>query len=471
MIARLFAIAVLVSAASTEAARQATPAPGFRTTVRAAEVTAVAADTLGNVYLVGETGSRQFQTTPNAFKRTCDHPCYTDAILVVLDARGRVSYATYFGGSSNDSAYAVAVDGEGHIYVAGTTWSADFPVLNPIVATRSEQQGFVSKFSADGRLLFSTTLGGSGARGVAVGRSGDIFVTGNAHRDTVPIKNAIQPVRAGDSDAFVARVRADGSGLVYSTYLGGSRAESASGLALHTDEDVVVVGVTSSPDFPTVRAGRVQPSGFDAFVAAVSADGAVLEFSTLVGGRQNDKANGVAIAPDGIAYVIGTTESADFPITDDALDAACGSDGRCNESVVRIRSVPMIGYAPDGFLAAFDRTGRRRFSTFIGGSSSDEPRAIAISEEGVLYVSMFVASPEIARMEPPCDSMFNCAPVLYEIDLSGPRLLAERRVPVLAVYTPGFDYVPMTLGAGRTVVVVANEAGRVTVIKGPVSPR
>jgi hypothetical protein len=437
-------------------------------TLANASASAVATDAAGNIYIAGMTGSREFRTTPGALKRICDDPCYSDAVIAKVDRRGRLMYATYLGGTSNEEAHAIAVDALGQMYVVGTTWSADFPVTHALVAPRASQQSFAVKLSSDGRLLYSTTLGGEGATAVALDPGGDVFVAGFAYSDTVPMVRAIQPVRRGGRDSpdvFIARFKADGSGLAYSTYLGGARSEAPTGVAVDPSGSLMVVGSTRSVDFPVVRAAQSHHAGqSDAFVTRIASDGSILEFSTLLGGADLDDAQAVAVGSDGMILVTGGTQSADFAVTDDALDAGCGTDGACNPTPVTVRGFPAIRLHKDAFLAAFDQSGVRRFASFMGGSGSDEARAIGIASDR-LFVSALSASPELAPGAVPCEAELICPPLLFEIARRGPALISQVRLPIAASYAPGFSDAPMSLGADGSVVIVANRWPTMTVTR------
>jgi Tol biopolymer transport system component len=180
---------------------------------------------------------------------------------------------------------------------------------------------FVARLSADGsKLIFSTYLGGSAAdyvNAIAVNpTTGDALVLGATFSTDFPTVNALQPQSAGNADLFVAQLSADGSTLVFSTYLGGSGAEFADGITADpTTGDVLVTGQTNSTDFPI--ANEVQSyngGGNDACVARLSADGSTLVFSTYVGGMFAEYGRAIAVDPaTGDALVTGLTSSPDFP--------------------------------------------------------------------------------------------------------------------------------------------------------------
>jgi hypothetical protein len=227
---------------------------------------------------------------------------------------------TYLGGSGADRGFGIAVDSAGNAYVTGWTHSHDFPTINALQTTGG---AFVAKLIADGSaLVYSTYLGGSYfdyGYGIAVDTAGNAYVTGNTGSPDFPTVNALQPTLGGSGalNAFVAKLSADGSALVYSTYLGGSGTDSGNGIAVDAAGNAYVAGQTSSSDFPT--ANPLQPtlrsvSGYDAFLAELSADGSALIFSTYLGGSGNDYAqHGIAVDAAGNAYVTGATSSPDFP--------------------------------------------------------------------------------------------------------------------------------------------------------------
>ncbi len=155
-------------------------------------------------------------------------------------------------------------------------------------------------------------------------------MTGETASADFPILHAAQGALAGGTDAFVAKLRADGTGIVYATYLGGTRDDTAAGVVVGADGDAIVVGSTHSPDFPSLDAfqpecgGCTAPAFFsDAFVSELTPDGDRLSSSTFLGGSAEDSALGVGLAQGGGAVVAGRTYSTNFPTTPEAYQAAC----------------------------------------------------------------------------------------------------------------------------------------------------
>jgi hypothetical protein len=210
----------------------------------------------------------------------------------------------------------VASDGTGSTYVAGFTASIDFPTANPRQNNNAgSNDAFVAKFSPTGALVYATYLGGGlddRANGLAVDATGQVCLTGVT---SFPVVSALQTKLAGNRNAFVAKLNAAGNGLRFSTYLGGNGSDSGSGIALDGIGNVYVAGNTTSANFPAKGMQKVNGGGQDGFVAKLSADGSALVYGTYLGGSYDDAAAGVAVDGAGTASVTGLTYSPDFPVT------------------------------------------------------------------------------------------------------------------------------------------------------------
>ncbi len=232
-----------------------------------------------------------------------------------------LAYGSYLGGGGGDHGYRIAVDSAGNTYITGTTDSTNFPTKNAIQSNlnRGISDAFVTKINADGSaLVYSTYLGGTGqdiGYGIAVDSAGNVYVAGLTGSYDFPIKNAFQSNNHGGFEAFVTKINSLGDALVYSTYLGGSNFEYCYGIALDSAGNAYVSGYTNSTDFPTANA--YQPNnhgGYDAFVTKFNADGSTLVYSTYLGGSLDDGGSSVAVDSAGNAYITGSTDSADFPV-------------------------------------------------------------------------------------------------------------------------------------------------------------
>ncbi len=199
-----------------------------------------------------------------------------------------LSYSTYLGGGDNETGYGIAVDGAGAAYVTGNTWSADFPTLNPYQTDQSSYDVFVTKLASSGASLsFSTYLGGSSGEmgyGIAVDGSGAAYVAGFTQSSNFPTMTPYQPNISGPNDAFVTKLSATGNSLEFSTYLGGSEDEECHGIAVDGFGSAYVTGFTYSSDFPTVDPFQTDQGDFDAFVTKFSSSGTTLDYSTYLGG-------------------------------------------------------------------------------------------------------------------------------------------------------------------------------------------
>ncbi|HWT01381.1 MAG TPA: SBBP repeat-containing protein [Pyrinomonadaceae bacterium] len=249
----------------------------------------------------------------------------TDAFAAKLAAGGgSLVYSTYLGGSRADNAAGIAIDAAGNAYVVGGTASANFPVANALQPAKgdafADSDGFVTKINPAGSaLLYSTYLGGEftdEARAVAVDQSGNAYVTGSTNSINFPVQGGLQNVPGPVSiDAFVTKINASGSALVYSTYLGSGGEERGYGIAVNSSGSAYVTGVVRGSNFPTVNAIQPSPgSVMDAFVTQLNPAGSALVYSTYLGGGNNDEGRAVAVDSAGGVYVTGMTSSGDFPV-------------------------------------------------------------------------------------------------------------------------------------------------------------
>jgi hypothetical protein len=264
---------------------------------------------------------------------------YSRSYPLVIDPP--LKFSTYLGGSSGDEGHSIVVDSGGNVYVTGKTDSNNFPTKNAYQGSYGggSSDAFVTKLNSDGSgLVYSTYLGGSGGdegRGIVVDRAGDAFnafVTGNTDSNNFPTKNAYQgSYGGGSSDAFVTKLNSDGSGLVYSTYLGGSGDDSGNSVALCVCNYAYVTGYTSSKDFPTKNAyqGSYGGGSIDAFVTRLNilASGTdSMVYSTYLGGSGDDQGFGIALDGSNNAYVTGKTDSNNFPTTSGAFQGSYGEE-------------------------------------------------------------------------------------------------------------------------------------------------
>ena len=287
-----------------------------------------------------------------------------------------LSYSTYLGGTADDAGYGIAVDGSGSIYVTGSTGSIDFPTEAPEqTASGGSVDTFVAKVQAGGSaLVYSTYLGGNAfdsGTGLSVDGSGDAYIVGYTSSINFPTTSGAAQTSygGGQSDAFLAKLSADGSALTYSTYLGGSDADYGRALAVDSSGDAFVTGDTQSADFPTASPLQAALAGnSDAFVTELDPTGSSLVYSTYLGGGGADVGEGIALDSSGNAYVAGYTFSTDFPTAHPIQSAIAGG--------------------VDAFIAKLNSAGSAfGYSTYFGGSGTDQALAIAVDSSGNAYIT------------------------------------------------------------------------------------
>jgi hypothetical protein len=337
--------------------------------------TGIAVDAAGSAYVSGFTTSDGFPRGGTEKARRAS----LDVYVAKLNAQGTgYQYVVYLSGDADDVAWCIAVDEEGAAYVAGYTHSDDFPLVNPLqTANRGGSDGFVAKISPDGAsLLYSTYLGGSGddeAWAVTVS-GGTAYVGGMTASTDFPTRNPLQPQNAGGRDAFVARLGATGSPLIYSTYLGGSADEDLVGVAADPQGNAYVAGGTYSTDYPLAGAYQPRNAGDrDVVVSKLRPNGSELVYSTYLGGAGDDLAWAIAVW-QGDAFVTGFTGSDDFPVR----RAAQATKGRVT----------------DGFVTRLSSSGSWLvYSTFLGGNGSyDAGYGIGVQPDGSASVAGFTQS-------------------------------------------------------------------------------
>ena len=378
----------------------------------------LAIDSHDNAYICGWAApssssaatSGAFQTNNRAVSSLRLFPL-ENCFVAKLDKTGtNLVYYTYLGSTVSDAAVGIAADAQGNAYVTGYTYGQDFPVTtNGLITTNlsyyvdsygyfaGHVQGFMSKLSADGsQLVYSTYLGtdtGAYPGAIAVDSQDNIYVGGQAYND-YPVTNAIQSTSktysnyAGDSypdayDAFITEISSNGQSRVYSTFYGGYEEEYVSSIALDKSGNLYAVGETRSTDFPVTNAIQTTYGGgtYNAFALKLDHTGTNVIYATYLGGNVNDWANGVGSDTNGNAYIVGTTFSANFPITN-ALLSVINGNGSTSVS--------------DGFLTKLSPSGQLLYSTYLGGSQSDIANGVAVQADGEVVVAGQTGSTDFA---------------------------------------------------------------------------
>lgn len=356
---------------------------------------AIAVDAKGSAYVTGQTAAADFPATAGALQTASGG---NDGFVTKLNATGTgVIYSTYVRGATG---YGIAVDKAGSAYVTGEVQSAGFPTTSGAFQTKPfGWDTFILKLNATGSgLVYSSRFGGSFddfGRAIAVDASGSAYVTGwttcRANTCDFPLVNAFQPVYGGgNNDAFVSKMNAAGTALVYSTYLGGGAVQNATdewgqGIAVDASGSAYVVGATYSPDFPlTPGAFNTPKSDLDTFVTKFTPAGSQLEYSARIGGGNRDNAWAVAVDSAGSAYVTGYTESSDIPTTPN-YEGFPVTEG----------AFQTVG-SFDAFVTKLDPSGSTlAYSTYLGGKTDVERGwGIAVDSAGDAYVTGDTKSPD-----------------------------------------------------------------------------
>jgi len=340
----------------------------------------ITVDASGSAYVTGWTASSNFPTTKGALQTTPGGG-YDDAFVTKLSPTGSaLVYSTYLGGKSYDEAHGIAVDASGNAYVTGFTYSSNFPIVAGAhqSALGGYDDAFVSKLNPTGTaLIYSTYLGGSGydeGHGIAIDSSGNAYVTGFTYSSNFPTtRGVLQTTARGGFDAFVTKLNATGSTLLYSTYLGGSNDDFAYGIAVDSSGNAFVTGKTYSSNFPTTAGAFQTKPGIsggydDAFVVKLNPAGSALVYSTYLGGSGHDAGAAIAIDALGDAAVTGDTYSTNFPTTPGAFQTT-------------------LGGLNVGFMSKLNATGSALlYSTYMGGVNTQAGTGIAVDASDNIYV-------------------------------------------------------------------------------------
>jgi hypothetical protein len=338
-------------------------------------VRGIVLDMAGNIVIVGQTNSLNLPLQ-NALQSKLKGSW--DAFVTKLSADGAsLIYSTYLGGSSTELGRDIAIDGIGSIYLVGDTWSTDFPILNPVQTTNAgDKDIFITKLTPNGNnMVYSTYLGGSEREqgyALAVNQMGDVYVSGETKSLNFPVINAFQPTFHGIRDAFIVRLSATGSTLIYSTYLGGISSDVSYAIAVDNSNHAFIAGHTSSVDFPIVDGFQPVPasSGAEGFIAELPAEGNDLVYSSYLGGNSYDTIQAIALDSNGNIFLTGWTDSPNFPI------------------VNAIQPELSPGNSVDAFVARLDTGGNTlTYSTYLGGDLDDNGLTLVVDGESRAYLA------------------------------------------------------------------------------------
>ena len=343
----------------------------------------IAVDKNGAAYITGDTFSPGFPKTAGAFDITCGYSpnanCdfdgqfyWLDAFVVKINPSGRgLSYATFLGGEFNDTGLSIAVDSQGSAYVTGSTISPSFPITNELTGSPYDDTcGTDGICNYDGQFLYS--------------------------------------------DGFVATLNPTGSSLIYSSYFGGSNDDWGNALAINSNNEIYATGRTYSANFPTTSGAFDTTCGndsncdqdingnplYDAFIIKFDSECTCPIYSTFIGGGNADTGFGITVDATGASYITGNTVSDDLPVTPNAYDPFCGTDGQCdliNNSVYF-----------DGFAVKVSPDGSNiEYGTYFGGNNGDGGYSIATDSTGAAYITGYTFSGNFPTTLDALDTSYN----------------------------------------------------------------
>lgn len=368
---------------------------------------AITVDVQGNIYVTGGTTSSNYRTTAGVVQTKyagADGGYQSvdgDVFVTELNPSGSaLVFSTYLGGSGDDNAYGIVVDGPGNIYLTGGTNSSDFPVTPGVYQPSfgGLTDVFVTKLNPSGSsLVYSTHIGVSteGIRGfgIAVDDTGSAYVTGNAGPGFPTTSGAYQTGSGAFTSAYVMKLNPTASAADYSTFLSGGAIDYGESIAVDLNHNAYVTGYASSSSFPTTAGAfqTINGGGVDAFVTVLNPAGNALVYSTLLGGTGSEEGFKIALDPLGKVYVTGFTGSANFPTTSGALQTTFG------------------GGNSDAFVAKLDtsKSGAASlvYSTFLGGSGDENAQnflrdILAVDNAGNAYVTGATTSKDFPTVNP-----------------------------------------------------------------------
>jgi hypothetical protein len=433
------------------------------------------------LFVTGTTNSTDFPVAPAASSSSTTPAFQTayggngDAFVAEIGEPGnKLVYSSYLGGSGADFGQGIAVDSTGDAYVTGSTQSPDLKTVNaeqPTIGGASD--AFVAEVNFSGTALtYLTYLGGSQAdtgQSIKVDSSGDAYVAGYTFSTNFPTANPIYSANAGGSDAFVAELgpckNCTSTGgtppsLLFSTYLGGGGNDQALGIAVDTSGNIYVTGMTesgTSSPFPT-SSGAYQTTlkgSQNAFVTklAPGATAGVFSltggYSTYLGGSGVDQGNGIAVDSSGDAFVVGYTQSSDFPVAN-PTQALLGITGgsTCGTST-----------CADAFVTELNPAGSQpAFSTFFGGSGADFGQAVALDSSKNAFLTGSTSSSNLPVI-----------PAAYQGSLggvAGNAFVAE----IEQANAPSLTVSPAKINFGNETLSVKSTAQTITVVNEGTSP-
>jgi hypothetical protein len=352
---------------------------------------------------------------------------FSSAYLSNNDFELKIDVCSYIGGAEDDRSWSIAVDHEDNIYITGYTESNNFPLMNSFGEASNSTDIFVAKFAPSGGLVYSSRIGGSASdkpSSIEVDESGNAYVAGTTYSQDFPIVNACDPaIEPGNppytygKDGFILKLNSSGNGITFSTYLGGDDSDSISDLAIDSENNTYVVGSTSSPDFPITQNAfdKSYEHYSEGFVTKLNGSDQSLIYSSFVGAEKNDRCDAIALDSSNNMYITGTTQSAEFH-TKNAYSRAFSDDQFCC------------------FVLKLTNAGSLDYSTHVGGTAAEFPDGdsasdIAVDSDGNAYVSGQTSSVDFPLVNEFVDTLAtNQDGFIFKLSPSGRNLLYSSHI-------------------------------------------
>jgi hypothetical protein len=376
--------------------------------------TAIALDKDGNIFTTGY-AETDYPTSIGAFDRTFNYGI-GDVFITKLDPTGSsLVYSTYIGGNDYDCGLSITIDTNGCSYVTGFIKSKDFPMINGSFDTtqNGDFDAFIIKINNTGSsIILSTYLGGKGSdygKGIAIDTSENIIITGNTNSSNYPVSNnAYDNTYNGNwMDAFLTKLDSNGSFLLFSTFIGGTKMDYSTSVTLDQNKNIYLTGFTESWNFP-VTSGSFDTTYnglMDVFVSKFDPFGINLIFSTFIGGKDHDLSRAITLDQKNDVYITGSTGQyfeayGDFPTTEGAYDTTFN------------------GYL-DIFVTKLDKTGSYLiYSTLIGGNDQEQGNGISLDPDANAYITGETVSIDFPVTKGADDVSYNGDIEAYALKLS-----------------------------------------------------
>ncbi|MGE5458438.1 MAG: SBBP repeat-containing protein, partial [Methanococcaceae archaeon] len=377
-------------------------------------------DANGNVFISGKTESTNYPTSSGAFQ-TYNHGG-SDIFVSKFNSSGSsLIYSTLIGGTGNDDGNSIALDAEGNAYITGRTSSLNYPVTSGVFQSNiggGGADGFVTKLNFQGTgLVFSTYLGGDNyeaLKNIAVDPQGNAYITGNTSSANFPITaGAFQTIKNGSECGIVCKLNPSGTNLVYSTFLGGSSYSQGKAITVDNLGFAFLTGMTNSSDFPVTNGAfqTIYKGNYDVFITKLNLTGNSLVYSTFIGGSNNDTPYSIVIDTSGNAYISGETNSVNFPIVPGSYQTFNNGNN-------------------DAFITKLNPTGNSlMYSSYLGGLSNDQGRGTAIDNSFNSYILGYTNSTNYPVTPGAFQTTSNGAPEVFLTKLNLDLLPLKVTVP------------------------------------------